>query len=107
MEPRRKNIGHSVTTSSLADLLERILDKGIVIVGDIKVRLVDVELLTIQVRLLIASVDKAQEMGMDWWLQNPDYTSKAKAQKDQGLEFDKLKDRIAELEQKVVAGEAR
>ena len=75
MEPRRKNIGHSVTTSNLADLLERILDKGIVIVGDIKVRLVDVELLTIQVRLLIASVDKAQEMGMDWWLKNPDYTS--------------------------------
>jgi len=107
MEPRRKNIGHSVTTSNLADLLERILDKGIVIVGDIKVRLVDVELLTIQVRLLIASVDKAQEMGMDWWLKNPDYTSKAITPQDQVLEFDKLKNRIAELEQKVVAAEAR
>ncbi len=48
-------------------MLERVLDKGIVIAGDIKIKLVDIELLTIQIRLMIASVDKAKEMGMDWW----------------------------------------
>ena len=54
-------------TSNLADILERVLDKGIVIAGDIVISLVDVELLTIKLRLLIASVDKAKEMGIDWW----------------------------------------
>jgi hypothetical protein len=48
-------------------VLERILDKGLVIAGDIKVKIVDIELLTIQIRLLICSVDKAREMGIDWW----------------------------------------
>jgi gas vesicle protein GvpA/GvpJ/GvpM family len=52
---------------SLADVLERVLDKGIVIVGDIQVRLLDIELLTIKLRLLVASVDKAKEMGVNWW----------------------------------------
>ncbi|MGH3453375.1 MAG: gas vesicle protein [Nocardioidaceae bacterium] len=52
---------------SLADVLERVLDKGIVIVGDIQIRLLDIELLTIKLRLLIASVDKAKEMGINWW----------------------------------------
>jgi hypothetical protein len=54
-------------TSNLADVLERVLDKGIVIAGDIKVNLVDVELLTIKLRLLVASVDRAKEIGIDWW----------------------------------------
>jgi hypothetical protein len=57
--------------TNLAELLERILDKGIVIAGDISISLVDVELLTIRLRLLIASVDKAQEMGIDWWRSDP------------------------------------
>ena len=52
---------------SLADVLERVLDKGIVIVGDIQVRLLDIELLTIKIRLLVASVDKAKEIGVNWW----------------------------------------
>jgi hypothetical protein len=60
-------------SSTLADILERVLDKGIVIAGDIKVKLVDIELLTIQIRLVICSVDKAVEMGMNWWAQNPDF----------------------------------
>jgi len=63
--------GHSLThateSTNLADLLERILDKGIVIAGDIHVKLVNVELLTIQLRLVICSVDKARELGLDWW----------------------------------------
>ena len=62
---------HSIESTNLADLLERILDKGIVIAGDIKVKLVEVELLSIQIRLVICSVDKAKEMGMDWWVNNP------------------------------------
>ncbi|MBO0729290.1 MAG: gas vesicle protein [Acidimicrobiaceae bacterium] len=57
--------------TNLADLLERILDKGIVIAGDISISLVDIELLTIRLRLLVASVDKAQEMGIDWWRSDP------------------------------------
>jgi hypothetical protein len=64
---------HSVQSTNLADLLERVLDKGIVIAGDIKIKLVDVELLTIQIRLVVCSVDKAKEMGMDWWTNNPAY----------------------------------
>jgi hypothetical protein len=64
-------------TTSVADLLERILDKGVVIVGDIKINLVDVELLTIKIRLLIASVDKAKSLGIDWWENDP-YLSTSK-----------------------------
>lgn len=61
---------HSIESTNLADLLERVLDKGIVIAGDIKIKLVDIELLTLQIRLVICSVDKAKEMGMDWWTNN-------------------------------------
>lgn len=58
---------HSVPSHTLADVLERVLDKGLVIAGDIKIRLVDIELLTIQLRLVICSVEKAREIGLDWW----------------------------------------
>ena len=67
----RRSARHSIESTSLADLLERVLDKGIVIAGDIRIKLVDVELLTIQIRLLVCSVDKAKEIGMDWWVGNP------------------------------------
>ncbi len=62
-----QSMQHSVQSTSLADLLERVLDKGIVIAGDIKIKLVDVELLTIQIRLVVCSVEKAKELGLDWW----------------------------------------
>ena len=65
-------------SASLADLLDRILDKGIVVVGDIKVNLLDIELLTIQIRLLVASVDRAREMGIDWWEHDPSLSSGAR-----------------------------
>jgi hypothetical protein len=58
-------------TTNLADILERVLDKGIVIAGDIQINLLDIELLTIKLRLLVASVDKAREMGIDWWESDP------------------------------------
>lgn len=69
--------------SSLADLLERILDKGIVIAGDISISLVDVELLTIKLRLLVASVDKAKEMGVTWWETDPWLSGRAAEQSRQ------------------------
>ena len=62
--------------AGLADVLERVLDKGIVIAGDIRVNLLDIELLTIKIRLLVASVDKAREMGIDWWEHDPELSSK-------------------------------
>jgi hypothetical protein len=91
---------HATQATNLADILERVLDKGIVIAGDIQIRIADIELLTIKIRLLIASVDKAMEMGINWWQQDP-YLSdgkKAKAIEDEAKE---LKKRIKRLEEKV------
>ena len=62
--------------AQLADVLERVLDKGIVIAGDIQINLLDIELLTVRLRLLIASADKAREMGIDWWENDPFLSSK-------------------------------
>jgi gas vesicle protein GvpA/GvpJ/GvpM family len=101
MAGSRQGLTHSTGTSNLADILERVLDKGIVIAGDIKVKLVDIELLTIQVRLMIASVDKAREMGMDWWVKNPDLSSTGgRLPAAQEAEIGELKRRIQELEQR-------
>lgn len=63
---------HSTDGSTLADILERVLDKGVVIAGDIKIQIADIDLLTIKIRLIIASVDKAKEIGIRWWEQDPD-----------------------------------
>src|SRR5439155_25825238 len=68
--------------SSLADILERVLDKGIVVAGDIAISLLDIELLTIKLRLLIASADTAREMGIDWWEHDPFLTSRARVNGD-------------------------
>jgi hypothetical protein len=62
---------------SLADILERVLTAGVVIAGDVKLKIVDIELLTIQIRLVVASVDKAIEMGLDWWQDDPNFCSRA------------------------------
>jgi uncharacterized protein YlxW (UPF0749 family) len=73
----------SITTSTqgstLADILERVLDKGIVIAGDVSISVATTELLHIRIRLLISSVDKAKEMGIDWWENDPYLSSKAQA----------------------------
>ena len=88
---------HAMQSSTLSDVLERVLDKGIVIAGDIKIKLVDIELLSIQIRLVICSVDKAKEMGMDWWVNNPVFCSQApQGQLDASLA--KLDERLARLE---------
>src|SRR5437762_10011829 len=64
--------------STLADVLERVLDKGIVVAGDVAINLLDIELLTIKLRLLIASADKAREMGIDWWTHDPYLSTQAR-----------------------------
>ncbi|MBT2442949.1 gas vesicle protein [Streptomyces sp. ISL-36] len=69
--------GAQGSSANLADILERVLDKGIVIAGDIQINLLDIELLTIKLRLLVASVDKAKEMGIDWWEHDPSLSSRA------------------------------
>jgi len=73
-------ITHSTDGANLADVLGRILDKGIVIAGDIRIRLLEVELLTVNIRLLISSVDKAREMGIDWWSCNSFLSSATRAE---------------------------
>ena len=86
-------------SASLADILERVLDKGIVIAGDIQINLCDVELLTIKLRLLVASVDKAREMGIDWWESDPSLSSAARGQLvDENRD---LRQRVAQLERSV------
>ncbi|MEI6542920.1 MAG: gas vesicle protein [Methylococcales bacterium] len=95
-----KKLTHSTNSTTVADLLERLLDKGIVISGDIRIRLVEVELLTLEIRLLICSVDKALEMGLDWWTGNPAFDSKARGPALPNLE---LEDRLKRLEDRLGA----
>jgi hypothetical protein len=89
---------HSIQGSSLADILERVLDKGIVIAGDITISLVDVELLNIKLRLLIASVDKAMEMGINWWESDPYLTTRARQLEEENRT---LRERLDRLEAKL------
>lgn len=80
-------------SANLADILERVLDKGIVIAGDIRVNLLDIELLTIKLRLVVASVDKAREMGIDWWEHDPSLSS---SQRDLAEENRRLRQRLGD-----------
>jgi hypothetical protein len=89
--------GHpSTTPASLADILERVLDKGIVIAGDIQINLLDIELLTIKLRLLVASVDRAREMGINWWESDASLSSDAQSLEQ---ENQSLRERLERLEQ--------
>ncbi|MGW0177768.1 gas vesicle protein GvpJ [Nocardia sp. NPDC003345] len=92
--------GHQ--SSNLGDILERVLDKGLVIAGDIQVNLLDIELLTIKLRLVVASLETAKAVGIDWWETDPWLNSNARrvqqADHDLELENRKLRDRVAELE---------
>lgn len=84
-------------TSNLLEVLEKVLNKGVVIAGDIKISLADVDLLTIKIRLLVASVDKAKEIGMNWWEQDPYYSSKANfVEKEQAMLLERM-DRLEQL----------
>ena len=87
--------------ANLADILERVLDKGIVIAGDIQINLVDVELLTIKLRLLVASVDRAREMGINWWESDPTLSRGAE---DLEKENRQLRERLERLERAIGVG---
>jgi len=93
-------IQHSLQVTNLADILERVLDKGIVIAGDIRIDLVGIELLNIKIRLLIASVDKAMEMGINWWETDPMLSSKARQLTE---ENETLRERLERLETRLDA----
>ena len=82
----------------LVDVLDRILDKGLVIAGDIKVSLANVELLTLQIRLLICSIDKAEQIGLNWWRYDTNLTTRAERAEAENVE---LRERLAELEREV------
>ncbi|HEX6088473.1 MAG TPA: gas vesicle protein [Thermoanaerobaculia bacterium] len=85
----------------LVDILDKILDKGLVVAGDVKVSLANVELLTIQLRLVICSIDKAEAIGINWWRSDRFYSSDPKAV--QAAEYDELRNRIADLERQLNA----
>jgi Gas vesicle protein len=88
-------------STGLVDVLDRVLDKGLVVAGDIRVSLAEVELLTIRIRLLICSLDKAQEIGLDWWRYDRDL-SPGRAPRAM-IEHEELRAQIALLEQKIDA----
>jgi gas vesicle protein GvpA/GvpJ/GvpM family len=83
----------------LVDVLDRILDKGLVIAGDIKVSLANVELLTLQIRLLVCSIDKAEQIGLNWWRYDTNLTTRAERAESENAE---LRERLAELERQVL-----
>jgi hypothetical protein len=88
---------HSINATGLADILERVLDKGIVIAGDIKIQIADVDLLSIKIRLLLCSVDKAMEMGINWWQEDTYLSTKAR-EKELMQQQETLDARLQKLE---------
>jgi uncharacterized protein YlxW (UPF0749 family) len=88
----------SARPPGLVDVLDRILDKGLVIAGDIKVSLANVELLTLQIRLLVCSIDKAEQIGLNWWRYDTNLTTRAERAEAENVE---LRERLADLEQQV------
>jgi hypothetical protein len=100
--------GRPTEQTNLADILERVLDKGIVIAGDIQINLLDIELLTIKLRLLIASVDRAREMGINWW--EGDSSLQALEENGGGRELERenleLRERLERLERRLGVGDS-
>jgi hypothetical protein len=86
---------------SLADVLERVLDKGIVIAGDVVVNILDIELLTLKLRLFISSAETAREMGLDWWSHDPFFSGRPAVEQQGDDETRALRDRVTELEELV------
>ena len=93
-----QRLQHALQATNLADILERVLDKGIIIAGDITISLVEVELLSIKLRLMVASVDKAMEMGINWWESDPFLSSQGRRLEQ---ENHALLARVEQLEQRL------
>ena len=91
-------LGGGHEPANLGDILERVLDKGLVIAGDIKINLLDIELLTVKLRLVIASVQTAKELGIDWWQNDPWLSSNGSDRQRLVAENRRLKERIQALE---------
>ena len=87
-------------STGLVDVLDRVLDKGLVVAGDIRVSLAEVELLTIRIRLLVCSIDKAEQIGLDWWRQDPSLSVGAQRL---SLENEALREQIRLLEAQVAS----
>ncbi|TME28525.1 MAG: gas vesicle protein [Chloroflexi bacterium] len=92
LEPRRAYQG-----TNLVDILDRILDKGLVVAGDVRISLANVELLTVRIRLLVCSIDKAEQIGLNWWR----YDRSLVAQEETEIVIARLEQRIAELERRL------
>lgn len=107
----RNQIPTATSSSSIADILERVLDKGVVIAGDIRVKLVNIELLTIQIRLVICSIEKAKEIGMDWWnteIKKSEQTIGSESSKDAALlatRLESVESRLREFEAALTIGD--
>jgi hypothetical protein len=103
--------GRPSESTNLADILERVLDKGIVIAGDIQINLLDIELLTIKLRLLIASVDRAREMGINWWETDPSLQAIERGEGNGPAELERenrdLRERLERLEQRLGVEQGR
>jgi hypothetical protein len=99
----QRELAHRERSSDLADVLERVLDKGVVIAGDITIDLLRIELLTIRLRLLIASADKAREMGIDWWASDPNLSGDARELSEENK---MLKERLDRMERMLAASSA-
>ena len=97
--PYGRAVSPAPQAANLADVLERVLDKGLVVAGDIRINLLDIELLTIKLRLLVASADKAEQMGISWWREDPFLTGKERRDGEGELEarLDRLEARLSEL----------
>src|SRR5579862_2778328 len=104
LEAQRRPLPASAGPANLADILERVLDKGIVIAGDVQINLLDIELLTIKLRLLVASVDRAREMGINWWEADPALSVGAGQLE---LENRELRERLERLEARLEDNGAR
>ncbi len=87
-------------SATLVDILDRILDKGLVVAGDVRITLANVELITIKIRLLICSIDKAEQIGLNWWRYDSELSGGGKGQLDAG-EVERLEKRIAHLEREL------
>src|SRR2546426_441969 len=97
----RRVLGGANQSATLVDLLDRVLDKGLVVAGDVSVSLANVELLTIRIRLLVCSIDKAEQIGLNWWRNEPAFGGTRKTDGIGAGDVARLEARIAQLERQL------